>query len=150
MLIRFLLISSLQAIKFATFEISKLFCEKNLPLKYHSMAQFACAAGAFLACSIVLVPGEVLKVRMQAGTVTSLSMGIKSIFKQDGLSGFFAGYGATLLRDVPYTMLELGIYENLKSIMRNRKQKELSQQEELFAAAFTGKNKFCFICRTYK
>jgi solute carrier family 25 S-adenosylmethionine transporter 26 len=115
-----------------------LFCEKNLPLKYHSAAQFACAAGAFLACSILLVPGEVLKVRMQAGAVNSLSAGIKSIFVQDGLGGFFAGYGATLLRDVPYTMLELGIYENLKSIIRKHKQTELSQQEELFAAAFTG------------
>jgi Mitochondrial carrier protein len=60
------------------------------------------------ACSFVLVPGEVLKTRLQAGSGTLPGV-IASILKQDGILGFFAGYGATLLRDVPYTMLELGV-----------------------------------------
>ena len=30
-------------------------------------ARFACAAVAFLACSVILVPGELLKSRIQAG-----------------------------------------------------------------------------------
>ena len=70
----------------------------------------ACAAGAMLACSFALVPGEVLKTRLQASSAqASLADIVSSIFKQDGVKGFFAGYGATLLRDVPYTMLELGV-----------------------------------------
>jgi hypothetical protein len=31
---------------------------------------------------------------------------------------------ATLLRDVPYTMLELGLYENFKTALRKYKKKE--------------------------
>ena len=58
------------AIKFATFEVTKTHLEKRLPEKYHSALKFVCAAGAMLACSVVLVPGEVIKTRLQAGVVS--------------------------------------------------------------------------------
>ena len=66
------------AIKFASFEISKVFVEARVPSKYHYLTQFACAAMAMLACSVVMVPGEVLKTRMQAGVV--LPLNILSLF----------------------------------------------------------------------
>jgi len=128
------------ALKFATFELSKDFIERRTPAKWHTWTRFACAAAAMLACSVVLIPGEVLKTRLQAGTAAiSLSKIVKDIWAQDGIGGFFAGYAATLLRDVPYTMLELGIYENMKLMIKNRSARnEISQGEELFCAAFTG------------
>lgn len=61
------------AVKFATFELSKVFVEARIPLKFHPVAQFACAAGAMLACSVFLVPGEVLKTRLQAGVVGGMT-----------------------------------------------------------------------------
>lgn len=125
------------AIKFATFELSKVYIEERTPKQWHRWTNFACAAGAMLACSFVLVPGEVLKTRLQAGGKNSLLGVIGSIFQQEGLFGFFAGYGATLLRDVPYTVLELGIYENLKTLLRGRATKG-TQSDELLAAALTG------------
>ena len=67
-----------------------------------------------VACSVVMVPGEVIKTRMQAGMVKNLIEGVTQTLKQDGIGGLFAGYYATLVRDVPYTMLELGLYENIK------------------------------------
>ena len=43
------------------------------------------------------------------------------------------------MRDVPFTMLELGVYENLKALIRYLdKRSALSPQQELAAAAFTG------------
>jgi solute carrier family 25 S-adenosylmethionine transporter 26 len=62
----------------------------------------------------------------------------------DGISGFFVGFYATLVRDVPYTMLELGLYENIKDFMKKRKlrnyphESRLTFKEELFAAAVAG------------
>jgi hypothetical protein len=58
------------AVKFATFELSRRYTEKKLPAKYHPIARFLCAALAMLICSVVLVPGEVLKTRLQAGAVS--------------------------------------------------------------------------------
>ena len=42
---------------------------------------------------------------------------------------------------MPYTMMELGLYENIKTAIRKvRNKKDLTQKEELIAAAVTGKN----------
>ena len=128
------------AVKFAAFEVFKEFIEDITPKEWHKAMYFVSAAGAFIVCSFVLVPGEVIKCRMQA-TAAGKSLGsiISSIWVKDGWRGFFAGYGATLLRDVPYTMLELGVYENLKVFLKNRRSAtELSQREEIFAASVTG------------
>ena len=59
--------------------------------------------------------------------------------KTEGLGGFYVGYYATLVRDVPYTMLELGLYENVKNYLKKlRKGKSLTMKDEIFAAAFAG------------
>jgi len=59
--------------------------------KYHGAASFACAAGAFLVCSVILVPGEVLKCRMQVSrTVVRTSI-------------LHVPYCAVLYRIVPYS-----------------------------------------------
>ena len=103
------------AIKFATFELTRRYAEEKLPKKYHALSRFVCAAGAILACSVILVPGEVLKTRLQAGAGgLGLVSVVSQIIKADGVRGLFVGYYSTLVRDVPYTMLELGIYENIK------------------------------------
>eukprot|EP00586_Coscinodiscus_wailesii_P023217 CAMPEP_0172508234 /NCGR_PEP_ID=MMETSP1066-20121228/210451_1 /TAXON_ID=671091 /ORGANISM="Coscinodiscus wailesii, Strain CCMP2513" /LENGTH=162 /DNA_ID=CAMNT_0013286139 /DNA_START=44 /DNA_END=529 /DNA_ORIENTATION=+ len=60
----------------------------------------------------MIVPGECLKQRLQMGRVASWREGVASMVR-DG--AYFRGYGGVCLRDVPYTMLELGIYDNLKS-----------------------------------
>lgn len=131
------------AIKFATFEVSKKFLEDRVPEKYHSIINFVCAAGAMIACSITLVPGEVIKTRLQAGTALSLAETIKQLLKSKGFKGLYAGYCATLVRDVPYTILELGLYENVKKFIKTLKkgdikESRLTQKDELLAAAFTG------------
>ena len=64
---------------------------------------------------------------------------VSQILKSDGIQGLFIGYYATLIRDVPYTMLELGVYENVKSLMRRLREVDvLDRNDELAAAAFTG------------
>lgn len=65
--------------------------------------------------------------------------GITDTLKNEGIGGLFSGYYATLVRDVPYTMLELGLYENIKTFLRKYKKTDtLTQTEELTAAAITG------------
>ena len=36
-----------------------------------------------------------------------------------GILGFYQGYKATVIRDVPYTMMELGLYDLVKSSLKN-------------------------------
>ncbi len=73
------------------------------------------------------------------GQIDSVRQGIPQIFKQDGILGFYAGYSGVCLRDVPYTMLELGIYDNFKSMyLKLKNRTESNQWDELLAAAVSG------------
>ena len=75
---------------------------------------FVGAALAFVASSITLVPGEVLKQALQMEQYESLPAAVQGIYQHSGWAGFYTGYEAVLCRDVPYTMLELGLYELFK------------------------------------
>ncbi|KAK9238814.1 mitochondrial carrier domain-containing protein [Lipomyces kononenkoae] len=80
-----------------------------------------------LAASCIYVPSEVLKTRLQLqgrynnehfhsgynykGTWDA----IKSIIRVEGWSALFFGYKATLLRDLPFSALQLAFYEKFRS-----------------------------------
>lgn len=82
------------------------------------------------------------------GQIASLRQGIPEIFANEGIRGFFHGYSGVCFRDIPYTMLELGIYDNLKRIYINfkRRQQNLSPSDpmtttlvdEIIAAGISG------------
>ena len=49
----------------------------------------------------------------------SLRSASAHIWKTRGVLGFYQGYKATVVRDVPYTMMELGLYDLVKSKCHN-------------------------------
>ena len=127
------------AVKFAVYEQLKQTASKKLPEDYVPLARFACAAVAFLCCSVILVPGELLKIRIQNGMYPDIVKGAAQMVREEGLRGCFTGYRATLFRDVPYTMGELGLYDLLKGFVRRlRRRTTTSSGDELLAAALTG------------
>lgn len=127
------------ALKFATYERLKTFISDKIPEEHQGSAIFVAAALAFLASSTVLVPGELLKQRLQMGQISSVRQGVAKIFKEEGILGFYAGYSGVCIRDVPYTMLELGVYDNFKTLwMKFKNKSESNQWDELLAAAIAG------------
>lgn len=55
--------------QFATYEAGKKLVAPLLPPAMHAYSHFVCAAGAFVSCSVVMVPGELLKQRLQVRSV---------------------------------------------------------------------------------
>mmetsp|Transcript_9287 Transcript_9287/g.56544 ORF Transcript_9287/g.56544 Transcript_9287/m.56544 type:complete len:353 (+) Transcript_9287:52-1110(+) len=72
------------------------------------------ACGANLAASLLRVPPEVVKQRVQTGLHRHALDALLSIAREDGVRGFYRGYGAQLMRDIPYAMAQFGTYEALK------------------------------------
>jgi len=62
--------------------------------------------------SFVFVPKEVIKQQLQMKGVSQTT--IQSIIKEKGISGLYAGYGATLLRNIPSATIRFVLYEELK------------------------------------
>lgn len=59
------------------------------------------------------MPITVLKVRYESSlyNYSSLFSASRDIFRTEGLRGFFAGFGATAVRDAPYAGLYVAFYE---------------------------------------
>jgi solute carrier family 25 S-adenosylmethionine transporter 26 len=71
------------------------------------------AAG--LAASLTRVPTEVVKQRLQTGEFRGALGAVRHIVAREGVRrGLYAGYGAFLLRDLPFDAIEFVAYERLK------------------------------------
>ncbi|EGF80399.1 hypothetical protein BATDEDRAFT_11642, partial [Batrachochytrium dendrobatidis JAM81] len=80
-----------------------------------------------VAASVFYVPSEVLKTRLQlqghynnphslsAHNYRSTFHASTTILEKRGIAGMYHGWGATLIRDVPFTAIQFTLYETLKS-----------------------------------
>lgn len=69
--------------------------------------QLSAATLAGAAASLVRVPTEVVKTRMQTGQIGSGLQAVTTILRTEGLrKGLYAGYGSFLLRDLPFDAIE--------------------------------------------
>ncbi|KAJ5360062.1 hypothetical protein N7517_009253 [Penicillium concentricum] len=85
---------------------------------------------ADLAASIVYVPSEVLKTRLQLQgrhnnphfnsgyNYRNMRDGFRQIVRQEGFSALFHGYKATIFRDLPFSALQFAFYEKEQSLAK--------------------------------
>ena len=123
------------AFKFAVWETLRT----RLPNAWYGVV--ASAALAFVASSVILVPGELLKNQLQMAHYSGLTEAVQGTFSRSGFSGFYAGYDAVLYRDIPYTIIELGLYQWFQSFMSRQSEIKKLVPENLIdiaSAALTG------------
>ncbi|KAK8059732.1 mitochondrial carrier [Apiospora saccharicola] len=108
------------------------------------------AIGDF-AASIVYVPSEVLKTRLQLQgrhnnpyfksgyNYKSTFDAVKTIIQAEGPSTLFHGYGATLFRDLPFSALQFMFYEQFQSWSRQwKRSREIGTPLEILTGAAGG------------
>ncbi len=78
-------------------------------------------ASARVFAGFVLMPFTVIKVRYESDLYSykSIASASRSIYAQEGLKGFFTGFGATAVRDAPYAGLYVVFYEACKTRLNN-------------------------------
>lgn len=91
------------------------------------------------ACCAVFVPVDVIKERLQVQNVHmskeqvysgSLNAALQ-IYKYEGISGIYKGYGATILSYSPFSALYFLLYEDFK-IRFTRRQSDISFTELVY------------------
>jgi hypothetical protein len=87
----------------------------SLP-KLSNTANLATGAFARTWAGFIMMPITVLKVRYESSlySYNSLFSATKDILRTEGPRGFFAGFGATAVRDAPYAGLYVLFYEQSK------------------------------------
>ncbi|PVU86772.1 hypothetical protein BB561_006564 [Smittium simulii] len=78
--------------------------------------------GGVASCSAAVFthPMDLLKVRLQTNIGSKASIGkvVSEIFRVQGVSGFYRGLSAALLRQASYSTVRFGIYEKLRGKMK--------------------------------
>ncbi|XP_054801402.1 S-adenosylmethionine carrier 1, chloroplastic/mitochondrial-like isoform X2 [Prosopis cineraria] len=126
------------AIFVGVYEPTKLKLLDSLPENLSAVAHFAAGAIGGLASSLVRVPTEVVKQRMQTGQFTSASAAVRLIVAKEGFKGLYAGYGSFLLRDLPFDAIQFCIYEQLRIGYKLAAKRDLNDPENAMLGAFAG------------
>lgn len=105
------------AIFFSFYEMSRQQLERHVPRalqdeKYAIGRDAVAAATADIGACVVRVPCEILKQRMQVGGLSFLQTLQRT--GSEGVRGFYAGFGATAMREVPFALIQMPLFEELK------------------------------------
>lgn len=97
-----------------------------------------CGAFGALGASVVRVPQEVLKQRVQADIYPSAINGLQQIMKSEGVSGLYKGYFATISRDVPWNALSFMFFAQAKGTWKKVTGRAPTSEENLALGAAAG------------
>lgn len=98
-------------------------------------------AGAMgnIVSSAIMVPKELITQRMQAGAKGRSWQVLLAILEKDGILGLYAGYSATLLRNLPAGVLSYSSFEYLKAaVLRETKKANLEPYQSVCCGALAG------------
>ncbi|XP_076678018.1 mitochondrial S-adenosylmethionine carrier protein [Andrena cerasifolii] len=105
---------------FITYEGIKEVFQPRVPYQYHSLIHMTAASmGETVAC-LIRVPVEVVKQRRQALLGDTHRLAIKTLYR---------GYGSTVIRDLPFGLIQMPLWEYFKVCWKRRVQRECTPIE---------------------
>lgn len=126
------------AIFVGVYEPTKQRLLKLFPENLSAFAHLTAGAIGGAASSLIRVPTEVVKQRMQTGQFTSAPNAVRLIVAKEGFKGLYAGYSSFLLRDLPFDALQFCLYEQLRIGYKLAAKRELNDPENAVIGAFAG------------
>jgi len=86
-----------------------------------ALATMGAGLGAGFLASLVTTPADVIKVKVQCeagkdGGYPSIGEVVTRVLREEGYGGFFAGVGARVCKIGPAMMINICVYESLKTI----------------------------------
>ncbi|GAB5353835.1 hypothetical protein AAMO2058_000068200 [Amorphochlora amoebiformis] len=124
------------AMFFATYEVTKTFLQTSYTTPL--MAQCAAGAVAAVASCTARVPADNAKQKVQAGRYLTTTAAIRGIYKKEGFRGFFVGFRATVLREMPFSVVQFTVWEQLKWYFQTRSQRRITAWESGLCGSLAG------------
>lgn len=121
---------------FAVYEQTK----HSLPFQGPLNHIISAACGDFAYCAF-RTPTDNIKQKLQAGLFTNSGQCVSTMWKTGGAQEFFAGYWATLFREIPFSLIQFPLYERTKVMYAHMKQSQLQRSRSKHAVASSG---MCF------
>ncbi|CAD6579332.1 MAG: S-adenosylmethionine transporter [Tremellales sp. Tagirdzhanova-0007] len=110
---------------FVTYEALKARLPELSPFLNHSpgLNHMLSASGAEFVSCLIRVPTEVVKSRTQTNSYGSNQSSLSTAMftaRNEGIRGFYRGFGITIARELPFTSIQFPLYEALKSQLSRR------------------------------
>ncbi|XP_011835741.1 PREDICTED: S-adenosylmethionine mitochondrial carrier protein isoform X1 [Mandrillus leucophaeus] len=123
---------------FITYEYVKWFLHTDsssclTPMKH----MLAASAGEVVAC-LIRVPSEVVKQRAQVSTSTRTFQIFSNILYEEGIQGLYRGYKSTVLREIPFSLVQFPLWESLKALWSWRQDHVVDSWQSAVCGAFAG------------
>ncbi|KAM3289790.1 S-adenosylmethionine carrier 1, chloroplastic/mitochondrial isoform X1 [Capsicum chacoense] len=126
------------AIFIGAYEPAKRKLLNSLPENLSALAHLTAGAIGGAASSIVRVPTEVVKQRMQISQFASAPDAVRLIVAKERFRGLYAGYGSFLLRDLPFDAIQFCIYEQMRMGYKLAAKRDLKDSENAMIGAIAG------------
>lgn len=126
------------AIFIGVYEPAKRKLLDSFPENLSALAHLTAGAIGGAASSIVRVPTEVVKQRMQTGQFASAPDAVRLIVAKEGFRGLYAGYGSFLLRDLPFDAIQFCLYEQMRMGYKLAANRDLKDSENAMIGAVAG------------
>lgn len=97
----------------------------------------AASAGEVVAC-LIRVPSEVVKQRAQVSASSGTFHIFSNILCQEGIQGLYRGYKSTVLREIPFSLVQFPLWESLKALWSWRQDHVVNSWQSAVCGAFAG------------
>ncbi|KAK7916744.1 hypothetical protein WMY93_012505 [Mugilogobius chulae] len=97
----------------------------------------AASLGEVVAC-LIRVPAEVVKQRTQASPGSTTYHMLLTTLRQEGIRGLYRGYSSTVLREIPFSLVQFPLWEYLKTLWTRRQGHTLSSWQSAVCGAVAG------------
>ncbi|KAM8759290.1 mitochondrial S-adenosylmethionine carrier protein isoform 3-T3 [Rhynchonycteris naso] len=104
-----------------------------MPMKH----MLAASAGEVVAC-LIRVPSEVVKQRAQVSASSKTFQIFSNILYQEGIQGLYRGYKSTVLREIPFSLVQFPLWEFLKAFWSRRQERAVDSWQSAVCGAFAG------------
>ncbi|XP_076984880.1 mitochondrial S-adenosylmethionine carrier protein isoform X1 [Tamandua tetradactyla] len=104
-----------------------------MPVKH----MLAASAGEVVAC-LIRVPSELVKQRAQVSASSRTFQIFSNILYQEGILGLYRGYTSTVLREIPFSLVQFPLWESLKALWSWRQDHVVDSWQSAVCGAFAG------------
>ncbi|XP_042655828.1 S-adenosylmethionine mitochondrial carrier protein isoform X4 [Tyto alba] len=97
----------------------------------------AASLGEVVAC-LIRVPSEVVKQRAQVSPSSSTLRILSHTLYQEGIQGLYRGYKSTVLREIPFSLVQFPLWESLKDLWSWKQGHVVDSWQSAVCGAFAG------------
>ena len=114
---------------FVTYEGIKNVTQPRVPERYHSLLHMSAASLAEMVACLIRVPIEVLKQRKQALIFQRKDVSLRLLY---------CGYWSTVIRDMPFSLIQFPLWEGFKKIWSSNVERDILPAESAICGAIAG------------